>query len=86
MPTEHDLKGLEQKVTDLSDALAHLNTPDDFRHLIQILKRPGWTTPAEFIFAMSMVESMLGYTRVLATQKQALLQGSEAVASAKVVA
>jgi hypothetical protein len=86
MPPEHDIKGLEKKVTDLSDALAHLSSADDFRHLIQILRRPGWTTPAELIFAASIVESMLAQTTALAMQKKELLKGAEAVTSAKVVA
>ena len=83
MPTDHDIKGLEKKVTDLSDALAHLSSADDFRRLIQILKRPGWTTPAEMIFAGAIVDSMLAHTRALAAQKQELLKGADAVTSSK---
>jgi hypothetical protein len=83
MPTDHDIKGLEKKVTDLSDALAHLSSADDFRRLIQILKRPGWTTPAELIFTGAIVDSMLAQTRALAAQKQELLKGADAVTSSK---
>ena len=74
-----DISGLEKKVTDLSNALAHLSTAEDFRKLILILKRPGWTTPAEFIFASTIVDAMLGQTRALTAQKQELLKGAEAV-------
>jgi len=86
MPPEHDIRALEKKVTDLSDALAHLSTADDFRKLILILKRPGWTTPAELIFATTIVDSMTAHTRALTSQKQELMKGAEAVTSAKVVA
>src|SRR5262245_45471030 len=75
-----DISALEKKVTDLSNALAHLSTAEDFKKLILILKRPGWTTPAEFTFASAIIDSMLGHTRALAAQKQELLKGAESVA------
>ena len=84
MPPEHDIKELEKKVTDVSNALAHLSSAEDFRKLILILKRPGWTTPAEFLFATAIVDSMLAHTRALTLQKQELLKAAEAVTGAKV--
>ncbi len=86
MSPEHDVRALEKKVTDLSDALAHLSSGDDLRKLLQILKRPGWTTPAEFIFANTIVDAMLAHARALAVQKQELMKGAEAVTSAKAAA
>ena len=47
MPPDHDFRAIEKKVTDLSDALAHISTADDFRHLIQILNgRAGPLPPS----------------------------------------
>jgi len=77
----HDIGALEKKVTDLSNALAHLSSADDFKKLILILRRPGWTTPAEFIFAAAAIDSMLAQTKALTAQKQELLKGAEAVAA-----
>jgi hypothetical protein len=74
-----DIQKLEKRVTALSDALAHLSSPNDFRQLIQIMKRPGWTTPAELIFTVGIVESMLAQTEALTRLKGDLLRGSEAV-------
>jgi hypothetical protein len=81
MPTGHkiDIKRLEKKVTDLSDALAKLGSKDDFKKLILILRRPGWTTPAEFIFASGIVDSMTAQVNALAKLKGELLKGSDAV-------
>jgi hypothetical protein len=76
---EIDVKKLEKKVTALSDALAKLSNKDDFKKLIEILRFPGWTTPAEFIFASAIVDSMLAHTAALAAQKNSLLAGSKAV-------
>ena len=84
MPHDHDVKGLEKKVTDVSDALAHLSSAEDFKRLILILRRPGWTTPAEFLFASAILDSMLAVTRALGAQKQELLKGAEAVVGSKV--
>jgi long-subunit acyl-CoA synthetase (AMP-forming) len=74
-----DVEKLSKKVTDLSTALAHLGNKDDFHKLILILKRPGWTTPAEFILASAVVDVMLAQTHALTTLKGELLRGSEAV-------
>ena len=74
-----DVNALEKRVTELSDALAHLSSADEFKRLIIILKRPGWTTPAEFIFASGIVDSMLAHTSALAKLKSDLVKGSEAV-------
>jgi hypothetical protein len=86
MPHEHEILDLEKKVSSLSNALAHLGSADDFRKLILILKRPGWTTPAELLLAASVVESMLAHVAALDAQKHALMKGAEAVVSGKAVA
>ena len=79
MPPRVDGKVLEKKVTALSDALAKLNSAEDFKRLILLLRKPGWTTPAEFIFASSIVDTMLAHTKALTLQKDQLLKGSQAV-------
>jgi hypothetical protein len=45
-----DIKALEKKVTSISNALSKLSSAEDFRKLIMEWRRPGWTTPVEFIF------------------------------------
>lgn len=81
MPNGHriDIKRLEKKVTDLSDALAKLNSKEDFKKLILILRRPGWTTPAEYIFASSIVDTMTAQVKALDKLKGDLLKGSDVV-------
>ena len=83
MPPRVDARVLEKKVTALSDALAKLNSADDFKKLILLLRRPGWTTPAEFIFASSIVDTMLAHTKALTLQTGQLLKGSQAVVTAE---
>lgn len=75
----HDIKALEKKVTDLSNALAHLGTTDDLKELIRIIHGPGWTTPAEFLLVTSALESISAQTRIVTTQRQQLLAAAREV-------
>jgi hypothetical protein len=79
-----DKEKLEKQITALSDALAHLNSADDLRKLILLIKNPGWTTPAEYIFALGLVNSMLTHVKALDEMKTVLLRGSNAVAPQEV--
>ena len=83
MPREHDIKGLEKKVDALSNALAKLSSAEDFRELILILRRPGWTTPAEFIFATAIVDSMTAHVKTMTQLKTSFLKGSREVVISK---
>ncbi|MGA3056819.1 MAG: hypothetical protein ABSE70_02100 [Candidatus Limnocylindrales bacterium] len=79
MASATDIQQLEKQVTSLSDALAHLATPNDWKKLIIILHRPGWTTPAELVFASAILNSLQAHTKALADLKSQLMKGSEAV-------
>ena len=81
MPTNHrkDIQRLEKRISALSDVLAKLGRGKDLRDLIRILRFPGWTTPAEFAFALGIVESMISHAAVLAQLQSALIKGSKAV-------
>lgn len=81
MPNGHkiDLKKLEKKVTSISDLLAKLSSAEDFRKLILEWRRPGWTTPAEFIFVSAIVDSMAVQIEALTNLKADLIKGSKAV-------
>lgn len=45
-----DIDRLDKKVDVISDLLAKLGDEDDLRRLVREWRKPGWTTPAEFIF------------------------------------
>ena len=76
-----DIAKLDKKVTALSDALAKLGSAEDFRKLLLIIRRPGWTTPAEFLFAAGFVDSMAAQAKALDQAKGALLKAAGAVRS-----
>jgi len=75
----HDIKALEKKVTSISKALANLNSADDFRKLILEWRRPGWTTPAEFLLVSTVLDSMAAQVAQLVDMKAGLIKGSKAV-------
>jgi hypothetical protein len=81
MPNDHkiDIKMLEQKANSIRDALAKLFTDQDLRDLILHWRKPGWTTPAEFIFASAIVDFMHAQVSALTKLKGELIKGSEAV-------
>ena len=76
---KHDIKGLEKKVTSISNALAKLSSADDFRKLILEWRRPGWTTPAEFMFVSAILDSMGSQIKAMADLKANLIRGSKEV-------
>ena len=79
MHSKADIKRLEKKVTSISNALAKLSNADDFRKLILEWRRPGWTTPAEFIFVSGIIDSMAAQTATISQLKGNLIKGSNAV-------
>ncbi len=79
MPPRINKDRLEKQISALSDALANLNSADDLKKLILLIRKPGWTTPAEFTFASGLVDSMLVQAKALTQMKETLLRGSDAV-------
>jgi hypothetical protein len=77
---KHNIPGLEKKITDLSKALANLSSEDDLRELIRIIRKPGWTTPAEFILVSGIVDVMAAQVKTLSQMKSVLVKGSSKVA------
>lgn len=74
-----EIKRLEKKVDALSDALAHLGKGTSLRDLILIMRKPGWTTPAELTFATSIIETMAEQVAGLERLQNNLLKGSRMV-------
>lgn len=73
------LGALDKKITDLSDALAKLGRDTDLRDLLRIIRRPGWTTPAEYAFCVALLDDMQAHVTALDTLSTRLLKASRAV-------
>jgi hypothetical protein len=57
MATKPDLAKLNKRVSALSNALAKLGKGTDLVDLLLIIKKPGWTTPAELAFTNALLGS-----------------------------
>jgi hypothetical protein len=81
MPNGHraDIAKLVNRVHALSDAIVGVGTVAEWKNLIVVFHRPGWTTPAEFRFAMGMVDAMIVQARALRQLKTGLFAASRAV-------
>lgn len=81
MKTAHkiDIDLLDKKVDVISDLLAKLSSEDDLRRLVREWRRPGWTTPAEYILVAGMLDSFQRQVSGIVDMKQDLFKGVESV-------
>jgi hypothetical protein len=55
----------------------------DDRHtseLLQIIHRPGWTTPAEMLLVYGYLDAISAHAKLIANLNESLLAGARAVA------
>ena len=74
-----EIRKFEKSITALSDALAHLGKGTSLRDLILIIRKPGWTTPAELLYATSIVDAMSAQVATLERLQTNLLRASKMV-------
>jgi len=54
----HDIKGLEQRITALHEAVSKLYSAKHADVLLPVIHRPGWTTLPEFQLVQASVSAM----------------------------
>jgi hypothetical protein len=70
---------LDKRLKTLNALLGKLALERDIAELIRIIRKPGWTTPAEFQLTIGIADSMIHQARGLIDSKQSLLKGSRLV-------
>ncbi|CDG81292.1 hypothetical protein [Janthinobacterium agaricidamnosum] len=80
---KNHIKILDKKISDLSDALAHLGQGTTLKDLLKIIRFPGYTTPAEFAFSIAMVDAMQVQVNALEKAGQDLLAAGRLVVQGK---
>jgi len=80
---KHDIPKLERHIKELSQNLTGLADNTEFDELLKIIHRPGYTTPAEFLFAIGVVESMTAQTRAMTDLKRTLVNACRKVGESK---
>lgn len=76
---EHDIEYLVGQAETLQASFERLFTPRDWEEIIEIWRKPGWTTPAEFFLVSASLDTMVSLTESLVEMKGALLEGSQLV-------
>jgi len=76
---KHNIPQLEVRIKELEEVCKSVGDNSDLIELLKVIHRPGWTTPAEFTFATSIVDSLIGQARNLVALRKSLLAGSRDV-------
>jgi hypothetical protein len=75
MPGDH-IKVIEKHVDDLRKIIGDLAAPASFEEFLKIIRRPGWTTPAEFALVNLNLETLTATTRILVRVKGDLIKAA----------
>ena len=75
----HDKPHLEARIKELHRTIKALGDGNELEELALIIHRPGWTTPAEWLFVTGLVEALHSHAAQLTNLKQMLMTGSKAV-------
>jgi len=78
---QHDVGQIETKVKELGQHLTKLASDQDFKEFLLTIRKPGWTTIAEFKLVTGVVDSMIAQTKALEGLKGVLINGSRSVGS-----
>ena len=78
---DNHVEVLDKKITELSNALAHLGKGTDLSELIRIIRFPGYTTPAEWALHVAILDSMQAQVKVLANLNAQLLAAGKLISS-----
>ena len=76
---KNHIEHLEMQLKELHTSLTRLSGEEPVTGLAHIIRKPGWTTPAEIAFFTGIVDAMHGQAKILLAMKQALLSGAAKV-------
>lgn len=76
---QQDLTQLKNNMNDLRDQLRSLAEDNDIDQFLQIIHRPGFTTPAEATLISGVVSFMAEHAKLMAGLKQVLMSGASRV-------
>jgi hypothetical protein len=79
MATKSDIAKLDKKISALSNVLAKLGKGTDLKDLILIIRKPGWTTPAELAFTTAMLDAVTAQAVQLDRLASAMVKAAKKV-------
>jgi hypothetical protein len=77
--SEKSIQQVTRKLSALKTNLRSVAEDDVYDQLLQIIHRPGWTTPAEIAFFETVLNSVDAHTRLLSQLHKDLLRSSQLV-------
>lgn len=77
--TDHDLGALTREVRNLQASLRELAEDRSLERLLEIIPRPGWTTPAEFLLVRGGVAYMQAQVNAFGSFQAQVLRGADLV-------
>ena len=72
----HDLSQLERHLENLQQRVAELHNLNLSREMLPIIRKPGWTTPAEYVLVLSTVEALTHNLENQIRQSRQLLEAA----------
>ena len=76
---DHDVGQLEKNIEQVQVRLRALVDEDRYAELIRIIRKPGWTTPAEFHLVYSGIEIVGRQIELIDQFSRVLLEGGQKV-------
>jgi hypothetical protein len=75
---EHDIDALEEKIRTAMEEVKNLDK-DLLEGVLQVIRLPGWTSSAEFVFAMGLTEALVDHLVLARKMQGALIAGARRV-------
>jgi hypothetical protein len=76
---KHELVKLESKIKELNDVCREIGDESNMKEMLLIIRRPGWTTPAELALVNVAVESLINQVRAVNSLRESLVAGARQV-------
>jgi hypothetical protein len=76
---DHDIARLEETINGALEVLREINEENELPSVLEVIRLPGWTTPAEFVFTQVMAEALTRELENARRMMQGLLAGARRV-------
>jgi hypothetical protein len=76
---EHDIDKLDETINGALEVLRQINEENELPSLLEIIRQPGWTKPAEYVFTLVMAESITRELEGVRRMMQGILAGASRV-------
>ena len=77
---EHDIDALEEKIRAAIEGVKNLDN-NLLEGVLEVIRLPGWTSSAEYVFALGLTEALIDHLAVAGKMQGALIAGARRVAT-----